>query len=81
MNKAQRILTFICLSIFVLTLIRFPWDTKSSYHNYAMLWLPPHDAIGPNWSIVAAEWISLILVYAAVFLMLRGRGGARQTRR
>ena len=64
MNKSQKILTFVFLGLFTLTLIVFP-------HTYCWCPIFLHYGGYPNWRVVRVEWLWLAVIYTGVFFVLQ----------
>ena len=78
MNKAQKILTVVCLVAVVATLICFPWHCKKFVGDhyeetieYGFVLSPPLPWATPLWSGALFTWAALGVIYPGLFFVLK----------
>ena len=85
MNLQQKILTWVALGLFALSVISAPWNVvQKSYEGhvvraymcyYPVFWSPPSPQRGEQatlaWEAVVCTWAAIGVAYAALFFLLR----------
>lgn len=82
MNNSQKLLSWVALAVFALTLCCVPWTVtrKAPFDNYfytktetAPIWNAPVNS-RVNIATLVVEWFGIAVVYGALFFLLRDRG-------